>query len=283
MREVRVLSLGAGVQSTTVYLLALDGTLSVRLDAALFADTQDEPGHVYTHLDWLRSLGGPPIITCTAGRLGDDILHGRNSTGQSFPGGAIPAYTAAIPGQPLGKGRRQCTREYKIDVIERAVRREVLGLAPRRRIPKDTQVHQYIGISLDEARRAVSIRERFATGERKGVPHFPLLDMGWTRGDCERYLVRRVPHKVGRSACVFCPLKSDREWLRLKETDPVGWARAVEIDEALRRPGTAAAVNMRQRIYLHRSARPLAIAALVGEGQGEFPQFARECEGACGV
>ena len=37
-----------------------------------------------------------------------------------------------------------------------------------------------------------------------------------------------------------------------------------------------------QVLYLHNSARPLAAAPLRGEGQGEFPGFARECEGVCG-
>ena len=211
MREVYVESLGAGVQSTTVYLLALDGKLPVRFDAAIFADTQDEPAAVYQHLDWLKSLGGPPIIIRSVGRLGDDIITGRNSTGQTFFAASIPAYSGTgIPGMPaLGKGKRQCTREYKISVIERAIRRDVLNLRPRQRIPRDTIVHQYIGISVDEARRSISIRKRFEGKERMGIPHFPLLDIGWTRADCLAYLKDRVPYQVRRSAWVFCPLKSD--------------------------------------------------------------------------
>ena len=281
-----VLSLGAGVQSTTVYLLGLDSALPVRFDAAVFADTGDEPAAVYQHLDWLRTLGGPPIITRSAGRLGDDVINGRNSTGQKFHAASIPAYTGnGLPGySALGKGHRQCTREYKIRVVEQAIRRDVLGLAPRRPTPKHVTVHQYIGISVDEARRAVSIRARFAVGERKGVPHFPLLDLGWTRNDCTEYLKDRVPHLVGRSACVFCPLKSDREWRLLKESDPAGWDRAVAIDEALRSPDRAAVVmRMRLPLFLHRSARPLRTASLAGETNGTFPYFATECEGACGV
>jgi len=282
--EVHVLSLGAGVQSTTVYLLALDGRLAVRFDAAIFADTADEPRAVYEHLDWLKAQGGPPIIVRSVGRLGDDILAGRNTTGQTFYAAAIPAYTGNGRGLAFGKGRRQCTREYKTRVIERAIRRDVLGLKPRRPIPKSITVHQYIGISVDEARRTISIRRRFAAGgARRGVPHFPLIDLGWTRGDCDRFLRTRVPHRVGRSACVFCPLKSDREWLLLKESDPEGWARAVQIDEALRNRPAAITARLRLPIYLHRSATPLATVTLKGEGQADFPYFAQECEGACGV
>jgi hypothetical protein len=43
MREVTVLSLGAGVQSTALYLKFLRGEIPWKLDAAIFADTQEEP------------------------------------------------------------------------------------------------------------------------------------------------------------------------------------------------------------------------------------------------
>src|SRR5207302_1334850 len=68
---------------------------------------------VYKHLEWLRSLGGPPILTDTAGKLGDDLIHGKNSSGRRFA--SIPAFTSAVPGKPGGMLRRQCTAEYKID------------------------------------------------------------------------------------------------------------------------------------------------------------------------
>jgi hypothetical protein len=285
-QEIHVLSLGAGVQSTTVYLLALEGR--IHLDAAIFADTQDEPESVYRHLSWLMSRGGHrvPILIRTVGRLGDDIIHGRDSNGGKFYAAAIPAYsTPYATGTATGKGHRQCTREYKIRVIEQAIRRDVLGLRPRQRVPRDVRVHQYIGISLDEARRAVSIRKRFGTGERRGFPEFPLLDLGWTRGDCERFNAERVPHPVTRSACVFCPLKNDAEWLRLKEGDAAGWARAVAVDEALRQGRPAMhRQSGRQTLYLHASARPLVQVAFKDRRlQGEFPGFSRECEGVCGV
>lgn len=52
--------------------------------STIFADTQEEPESVYRHLEWLKSLGGPPILIDTAGKLGDDLIHGKNSTGQRF-------------------------------------------------------------------------------------------------------------------------------------------------------------------------------------------------------
>ena len=128
--------------------------------------------------------------------------------------------------------------------------------------------------------RALRIRERVKE-QPNSEARFPLLDLGWTRADCLRFLAERVPHPVPKSACVFCPYHSDAEWLRIKRTDAVGWARAVEIDEALRKPGNIVNRNMNQALYLHRSAKPLATVNL-NEGQYTLG-FIRECEGVCGV
>jgi len=56
-----VLSLGAGVQSSTVALLAKHGELPMPL-AAVFADTGIEPAATYRHLDWLATVLPFPIV-----------------------------------------------------------------------------------------------------------------------------------------------------------------------------------------------------------------------------
>ena len=73
MREVHVLNLGAGVQSTALYLMAMEKSVPA-IGCAIFADTGEEPQAVYRHLAWLQSLQGPPILVRDAGsRLGDDL------------------------------------------------------------------------------------------------------------------------------------------------------------------------------------------------------------------
>ena len=64
MRTWNILNLGAGVQSTAVYLLACDVKLwgPNLLDFAIFADTGEEPEAVYKHLAWLKSIGDIPIM-----------------------------------------------------------------------------------------------------------------------------------------------------------------------------------------------------------------------------
>lgn len=279
MRTYHVLNLGAGVQSTFLYLAWETFGLPL-LDVAIFADTQEEPEAVYAHLDWLKSLKRVPILTGTAGKLGDDLRDGRNSRGGRFT--AIPAFTT--DGESMGRTKRQCSMEYKVDVIGKVLRRQVLGLEPGVHVPKGLSVHQYIGISLDEAGRAARLT-RLRRPKYLSV-HFPLVERFITRAQCMEWLRDRVPHEVPRSACVFCPFHTDNEWLKIKAT-PQDWQRAVQVDEALRTTGAVANRDLRQTMYVHRSCQPLVQIDFkpttdLRAAQSNF-NFAPECLGVCGV
>lgn len=282
-RDVDILNLGAGVQSTTVYLMAMRGELHI--DVAIFADTGDEPKAVYKHLEWMESLGGPTILRKSKGQsLSSDLLRGENSTGQRFA--SIPAFTLVpVEGKDDEKGqtRRQCSREYKVDVIERAIRKDILGLAPRKHVPKGVNVTQYVGISLDEAGRFQRLKTRRTLGQMRA----PLIERFMTRASCLAWLEEfgKVPHEVPRSACTFCPFHDDEEWLRIK-SDPDDWASAVRVDEGMRRTGVIVNRNMDGAMYLHRSCQPLVQIDFKpktkDERQAEIP-FWRECLGVCGL
>jgi hypothetical protein len=218
------------------------------------------------------------------GKLGEDLKHGRNSTGQRFA--SIPAYTTDEAGSPKGMIRRQCTKEYKLDVIEQTIRHEIVGLKPRQWFPRDEiHVQQYLGISFDEAGRAARVRLRFAEIPW-ATPLFPLIERQITRSMCQQRLKTfGVPHEVPRSACVFCPYRSNEEWRWLRDNDPAGFQRAIEIDVALRTPGNVVNRNLDQKLYVHRSCRPLAEAFLEKHESFRdqtFMGFYQECNGLCG-
>lgn len=280
MREFHVLNLGAGVQSTALFLLSREPDPKVRFDLAIFADTGEEPAAVYRHLEHLQSLGDPPIWVRSAGKLGDDLISGRNSTGQRFV--SIPAFTKDDNGK-VGIVRRQCTAEYKIEVVNRTIRRELLGLKPRQRISKDTIIHQYFGISTDEAARAERAKKRFADIKHT-VPHWPLIEMGWSRKDCLAYLKDKLPHVVPRSSCTFCPYKTNQEWRRLRDTDADGWNRAVQIDNALRDKNSVCNRGFRQELFVHRSCVPLEVVDFDKLAPNTIdPMAVGECQGMCGL
>lgn len=277
----RVLNLGAGVQSTVLFLQMLDRDLPAA-DVAIFADTGDEPEAVYRHLDYLDGLGGVDIVRCSAGGLGDNLIESATSTERRFI--AIPSFLSrGDDGKKVGMGRRQCTTEYKINPIEQKIR-ELLGVAKGKQLPRDTVITQILGLSFDEARRVDRVKARYL-GRRNWRCEFPLFDDEMTRNDCVRWLGERLPgYVVPRSACVFCPYKSDREWLELKTGDPTGWSRAVEIDRAIRNP-TSAVTNETDRQYLHRSCKPLELVELtVSPAEQRTASWSQmDCEGMCGV
>ena len=112
--EKHYLNLGAGVQSTALYLMSIDGDEPEvpKFDAAIFADTQEEPDEVYRHLEWLEQQGGPPILRTTAGRLGDALDQGSDGNGNKRTDGghyiSIPAFTLHPQTGEKGIIQRQC-------------------------------------------------------------------------------------------------------------------------------------------------------------------------------
>ncbi len=261
-------------------------------DAAIFADTGEEPDDVYAHLEWLTKEVSPsfPVLVRSKGRLGDDLLHAywEKSDGARFA--SIPAFTASPTGEREGMLRRQCTSEYKTSVVDRTIKRELLGLKPRQRVPKGTQVHIYVGLSFDEPKRIFGGAGKSGAKTRiesSGwmVPHFPLYDMFLTRKVIRGWLERYgIPHDVPRSACTFCPFHSDAEWLRLKD-DPKAWARIVQIDHALRSEDFTKG-KVKQRMFLHRSLVPIDQVALrpsADSTQDDINFSELDCEGMCGL
>lgn len=270
MKPIKVLSLGAGIQSSALLLMSCDGFLP-KLDHAIFADTGWEPAAVYRHLEWLKeksSAAGIPLHIVSVGNIKTDMEEARTS------GGAYKGRWASMPLFVRGDGiegmiRRQCTKEYKIEPIEKKLR-QLLGYAPRKRI-KPGSVIQWLGISTDEARRA-------RVSDKPWLDfHYPLiLDLKYSRGDCIAWLDKHYPDReVVRSACIGCPFQSDRQWKDCKQNQPAEFAQAVEFDKVIR-----TASGMIADSFLHRSRQPLDQVDF-NETQGDM--FEDECAGVCGV
>lgn len=290
-RTWHVLNLGAGIQSTTLFEMFREGLVldiegnPIKLTAAIFSDTQDEPAAVYRHLEELmrRAEGYFPLLVRSKGKISADLLRGQNSTGQRFT--SIPAYTLIPGNDDVGRTRRQCSKEYKLNVIIRTIREEIIGVKRGQRVPKDVAVHQYIGISLDEGGRAVRIR---ANNKSKWVRlHFPLIEQFFfSRPLCKEFLSSRFEYQVPRSACVHCPFHDENEWLAVKAV-PEDWNLAVAVDEGLRTSGAVANRKMDAEMFLHRSCQPLAQIEFRPNDDPRAKQlpmnYNRECLGVCGV
>ena len=277
MKVLNILSLGAGVQSTTVLLMSCIGQLP-KMDAAIFADVGWEPKEVYRHLAWLTefaAMHGIKIIQVKHGDLRADALvsqvRGRSTQGRRWA--SMPMYTKDKAGN-IGMIRRQCTGEYKIFPIQKKIR-ELIGLKPKQRGPKEIAVRQYFGISWDEI-------GRMRDPEKKWIENvYPLIDMRMTRQSCLDWLEKNGFPLAPRSACIGCPFHSDAEWQKIKD-DPEQWLDAVEFDEQIGNCG-----GMRGQMFLHRSCKPLKeIDFRSRDVRGGQPQLTfenSECTGMCGV
>lgn len=78
---ITILSLGAGVQSTALALMAERGMID-KPAAAIFADTMDEPKKVYEHLGRLKGMLSFPVVLVKHGHgLGHDFLRALKTPG----------------------------------------------------------------------------------------------------------------------------------------------------------------------------------------------------------
>lgn len=100
---IRVLSLGAGVQSSAVLLMSCRGVLP-KVDAAIFADTQWEPPAVQDTLAFLATEAKKariPVFVRTKGSLRDHSLRakikGNRKDGDTYA--AMPLWVRGLTDQ----------------------------------------------------------------------------------------------------------------------------------------------------------------------------------------
>ena len=110
---LRCLSLGAGVQSTTLALMAAKGEIGPMPDCAIFADTQAEPDSVYRWLDWLETQLPFPVHRVTKGNLFDAAIKVNISKKGNYWKANNPPMFAERDGRPFPIMRQNLTSEYR--------------------------------------------------------------------------------------------------------------------------------------------------------------------------
>jgi hypothetical protein len=257
---LRVLSLGAGVQSTTLALMAANGDHEAP-DCAIFADTGWEPKAVYEHLARLIKALPFPVHIVSAGNLREDaIAGGSKRAGERFA--AVPWFLRN-PNGSEGMGRRQCTAHYKLKPIHR----KIVELQGGKRSKGGCEM--WIGISTDEAMRMKPSRVQYIRNR------WPLIERDISRGKCHAILAK-MGWNAPKSSCIGCPFHSDAQWRTLP---PDELADAIEVDRAIRKqPG------MKGDQFMHRKRIPLHEVDLRSDAEiGQPDLFMNDCEGMCGV
>lgn len=288
--DLWVLSLGAGVQSSTILLMHLEGQLGIPIQHCIFADTGWEPPAVYKHLEWLEGQlreRAPEVQIHRVGhrrgtRIQDDMLAiARGESGNYFAN--MPFFARDPDTGEVSILRRQCTQNYKIEPIRKKLWSLIEGKRSRR-------VHQIIGISVDEAHRMKAPYAKYITN------HYPLVAMRMGRVDCAEWLLKNGYPVPPKSSCIGCPFHDDALWLEMREERPEEWAEAVAFDRAIRHKR-----GIKGTLYIHRSGVPLDEAVLTPKrpraqqltlmDPAVRPHWAQltsvgmdaECAGVCGV
>lgn len=272
---IHIISLGAGVQSSTMALMAACGEITPMPVAAIFADTQAEPKSVYTWLDWLEKQIPFPVHRVTAGNLMDhstQIRHSKKTLGSIYIRGAIPAFILQPDGRKGILGRK-CTADFKIRPLVKFTR----TLCDWKRGEKRMLVTKWLGISADEAWRMKDSREKW-------IQHiFPLVDRNMSRRSCLEWMKQHGYPEPPRSACSFCPFHSDEEWKRLEKHEPDAFQQAVDYEKRLQLAASKQNV-LRGVPFLHRDCLPLDRVTFKSlPSHQQLNMFNNECEGMCGV
>lgn len=262
-RPIRILSFGAGRQSTRLLIGGVAGMFEDMPDAAIFADTGGEPRFVYEWLDFITEFVKPfPIYRASIGNLGQDYVSGIRRA-------AIPAFTTSREGKPTMMSRF-CSKTYKVELLAR-FSRKILDAS------KGVGVESWIGISTDEAHRAYK-----PTGVKWRKNRYPLLEKDLSALACEEFVREVTGRTPPKSACVFCPYHNDSYWIDLKRNHPLDFGDACNFDDSIRDMDND---KWDQARFLHRSLRPLRQIEFLHENQGALTldEFGNECEGACGL
>lgn len=297
---IHLLSLGAGVQSSTLALMAARGELDTMPAAAIFADTQAEPASVYRWLDWLEKQLPFPVHRVTAGNLESDALKMRiGKQGLKYSRTSIPFFTKSPTGKQGRITIRSCTRDFKIRPIMKEARRivtpEVMKLWRKDHAAALATISHETKKAQAEA-KAAGKKWKFARIPRAaweeceadalvvqwiGIStdeitrmkpsrdpwirsRWPLIEKRMTRPVCMEWMTAHGYPEPPRSACYFCPFHNRDEWLRMQTNEPEEFTRAVMFEREIQQL-KGRTENFSSIPFLDRSLIPLDQINLNGQ------------------
>ena len=201
----RVLSLGAGVQSSCCLLLYWK-----EYDYVIFSDTHNEEDGTYWYIEkFLKPFckeKGVEWVTVDE-KDGMSVLEG-----------------AAANGQPEHFfHQRQCTKNHKIFPIHRWMRK---NLKPKPTYKNPVMVD--IGFSIDESHRV-----NHSKYTPKYIEHnYPLIDARLSRRDCNEIIRKHGWPLPVKSGCKFCPFAGWKNMRKYASENPEQFRELLRIEEA---------------------------------------------------
>lgn len=257
---MKILSCGAGMQSTALALMSCanklikDGkpnnfeyTEQVPIyDVVLFCDLGLEPAWVYSQVYFIKSAcewAGIPFYILKSTLYEDYIRDFGKKRVVSIP------FWSVDDNGKKGKMMRNCTLDYKINIMQKFVRWEILGYKKGQKIKKeDIKAHEmHLGFSKEEESRCKE------NPNKMFVNKFPLCDMGLVRADNYAYIRDVWGLETRASACCFCPFHTNYFFNYIKNNNKYEYEKTVEFDEMLEReqPNT----KIRSKLYISKSRK----------------------------
>ena len=251
---MKILSCGAGMQSTALALMSCEKKKYGEeiypevpiYDAILFCDLGEEPRWVYDQVYFIQcaceDVGIPFYVL-------ESNLHSHyvENFGKARVV-SIPFWTIDESGKK-GKMMRNCTLDYKINVMQKFVRSNLLGYKKGQRTKQeDMKAHEmHLGFSKEEEKRCKE------NPHKMFVNKFPLCDMNLERKDNYAYIKDVWGLETKASACTFCPFHRNYFFKHLKDNCKEEYRKLIEFDDLLEKgqPNT----KIRSKLYISRSRK----------------------------
>lgn len=216
------LAYGGGVQSTTILLMMIEGRIE-RPDAVYFADTGSETPSTYSTIEKMKKK-------CLEVGIEFHTVYG---SPEEFPEGTkLHEYymkKEKAPFLPMVKNP-QCTSKFKINPVRKAVKKRIKELGIDKK-PKPW-VKCMLGITTDE-------KHRMRKSDIQYIVHsYPLVEMDYSRRQCETYLQKFDDLEVSKSGCFCCPYMSAKGFNQLRIEEPKLFQICIDMENIAFQKGT---------------------------------------------
>lgn len=257
---MKILSCGAGQQSTALALMSCDNKLYPNkfplvpiYDVILFCDMGKEPPWVYDQVYFIKKVCeevGIPFYILDSKNLYEDYI---NNFGKKRVV-TIPFWSVDESGKK-GKMTRHCTIDYKIIQMQNFVRWNLLGYKKGERTRnEDIQAHEmHIGFTSEESRRI------FDSKHKLFINKFPMCEMGLVRADNYAYVKEEWGLETKGSACQHCPFHSNYFFKYLKDNHPIEYEDLIMFDNMLGHAEPNSKIGVpNSKIYISKSRKRIS-------------------------
>lgn len=260
--NLKILSCGAGMQSTALALMSCANKLIEEnragdfnckytqgvpiYDAVIFCDLGLEPSWVLSQVNFIKNACEWAGISfyILESNLYEDYI---NNFGEKRVV-SVPFWTVDENGKK-GKMMRNCTLDYKINMIQKFIRWEILGYKKGAHTkPEDIKAHEmHIGFSKEEERRCSE------NPHKMFVNKFPLCDLGLVRADNYAYIKDVWGLDSKASACCFCPFHTNYFFKHIKKHNKPEYEQTLVFDQLLedQQPNT----KINSKLFISRSRK----------------------------